>query len=165
MWCRLSTRLFCLYFFFFFFKYYRGSHLYRLWRKYFPWTSAGLCSLAAATFSDCTASSHPLYSHPLSLLCRNHPHLQFPARHVHLPKLSPPWSLVLAAFISWRFPWLYNNAFYPYFLVLSPTLYPLSHWSLWHCAFHLSFSPLWGQGLTSVFSTTVSSASIKVSYA
>lgn len=32
----------------FFFKYYRGSHLYRLWRKYFPWTCAGLCSLAAA---------------------------------------------------------------------------------------------------------------------
>lgn len=133
------TRLFLsILFFFFFLKYYRGSHLYRLWRKYFPWTCAGLCSLAAATFSDCTALSHPLYSHPLSLLCRNHPHLQFPlpgmfiSQSFHLLEV-----FVLAAFISWRFPWLYNNAIYPEFL--SPFPYLVSSKSLISLTLCISF--------------------------
>ena len=126
----------------------------------------GLCSLPAATFSECTAFSHPLYSHPLHLLCCDPPHLEFPCLACSSPQAftSLKSLFYLLLFIEDFLDYIKMQSILN-FLVLFPTLYPLSHWSLWHCAFHLSFSPLWGQGLTSVFSTTVSSASIKASYA
>lgn len=83
----------------------------------------GVCSLAAATFSECTAFSHPLYSHPLHLLCCDPPSPWVsPAGMFISPSFHLLEVFVLSAFIYWRFPWLHKNAIYPEFLSRFPYL-------------------------------------------
>ena len=86
--------------------------------------------------SQCSALS--FFTRTLSLLCRNHPHLQFPlpgmfiSQSFHLLEV-----FVLSAFISRRFPWLYNNAIYSEFL--SPFPYLVSSKSLISLTLCISF--------------------------